>query len=107
MARPGAGVPHPAGDAAAPHVRDRLQAASFRISINDRGPFMENIFIERLWRSIKYEAIYLHAIADCFTARHLIRDWVAFPNAERPHAALGGRTPAEGISRRPACGYDG
>ncbi len=46
---------------------------------------MDNIFIERLWRSLKYEAIYLHEIADGLTARRLIRDWIAFCNAERPH----------------------
>ena len=62
---------------------------------------MDNIFIERLWRSFKYEAIYLHAIADCLTARRLIRDWVAFSNSERPHAALGGRTPAEAYPDAP------
>ena len=50
---------------------------------------------------------YLHEIADDLTARRLIRDWVAFYNAERPHAALGGQTPAEawgavsGSSSRP------
>ena len=51
--------------------------------------------IERLWRSLKYEAVYLHEIADGLTARRLIRDWVVFYNAERLHMALGGRTPAE------------
>ena len=56
---------------------------------------MDNIFIERLWRSLKYEAIYLHEIADGLTARRLIRDWVRFYNAERPHSSLDGRTPAE------------
>ena len=73
----------------------RLQEAGVRISMDGRGRFMDNIFIERLWRSLKYEAIYLHEIADGLTARHLIRDWGRFYNAERPHAALGGRTPAE------------
>ena len=53
------------------------------------------IFIERLWRSLKYEAVYLHEIADGFSARRLIRDWVRFYNLERPHLALDGRTPAE------------
>ena len=56
---------------------------------------MDNIFIERLWRSMKYEAIYLHEIADGFHARRLIGEWIRFYNAERPHAALGGATPAE------------
>ena len=73
----------------------RLREAGIRISMDGRGRFMDNIFIERLWRSLKYEAIYLHEIADGLQARRLIRDWVAFYNAERPHAALGGRTPAE------------
>ena len=73
----------------------RLREAGIRISMDGRGRFMDNIFIERLWRSLKYEAIYLHEIADGLQARRLIRDWVAFYNTERPHAALGGRTPAE------------
>ena len=73
----------------------RLQAAGIRISMDGRGRCMDNIFIERLWRSLKYEAIYLHEITDGLTARRLIRDWIAFYNTERPHAALGGRTPAE------------
>ena len=73
----------------------RLQAASVRISMDGRGRCMDNIFIERLWRSLKYEAVYLHEIADGFQARRLIREWVRFYNLERPHAALDGRTPAE------------
>ena len=73
----------------------RLQAAGVCISMDGRGRFMDNIFIEWLWRSLKYEAIYLHEIADGLTARRLIRDWVRSYNAERPHAALGGRAPAE------------
>ena len=73
----------------------RLQAAGVRISMDGRGRFMDNIFIERLWRSLKYEAVYLHDIADGFTARRVIGDWIGFYNAERPHTVLGGRTPAE------------
>ena len=79
----------------------RLQAASVRISMDGRGRCMDNIFIERLWRSLKYEAIYLHEIADGFTARLLIGDWVRFYNLERPHAALAGRTPAEAYRGEP------
>ena len=61
-----------------------------------------------LWRSLKYEPIYLHEIADgLIAARRLIRDWVRFYNVERPHSALDGRTPAEAYRRRAACGYDG
>ena len=73
----------------------RLQAAGIRISMDGRGRCMDNIFIERLWRSLKYEAVYLHEIADGFQARRLIGDWVRFYNLERPHLALDGRTPAE------------
>ena len=49
-----------------------LQAAGIRISVDGRGRCMDNIFIERLWRSLKYEAVYLHEIADGFTARRVI-----------------------------------
>ena len=73
----------------------RLPAPGIRISMDGRGRFMENIFIERLWRSLKYEAVYLHDIADGFTARRVIGEWIAFYNAERPYVALGGRTPVE------------
>ena len=73
----------------------RLQAAGIRVSMDGRGRCMDNIFIERLWRSLKYEAIYLHEIADGFQARRLIGDWVRFYNLERPHAALDGGAPAE------------
>ena len=73
----------------------RLQEAGIRISMDVRGRFMDNIFIERLWRSLKYEAIYLHEIADGLTARRLIRDWIAFYNAEWPHVALVGPIPVE------------
>ena len=51
--------------------------------------------IERLWRSLKYEAVHLNDIADGFTARRVIGDWIGFYNAERPHMALGGRPPSE------------
>ena len=73
----------------------RLQAAGIRISMVDRGRFMDSIFIERLWRSLKYEAIYLHEIADGFAAQRRIADWVHSYNVEGPHAALDGRTLAE------------
>ena len=51
--------------------------------------------IERLWRSLKYEAIYLHELTDGFVAMRVIGEWMDFYNTERPHSALGGRTPAE------------
>ena len=62
----------------------RLQAPGIRVSMDGRGRCMDNIFIERLWRSLKYEAIYLHEIADGLTARRLIGEWLRFYNVERP-----------------------
>ena len=71
------------------------------------GRCMDNIFIERLWRSLKYEAVYLHEMTDGFAAERVIGEWIAFYNIERPHSALDGRTPAEAYLSRAACGYDG
>lgn len=72
-----------------------LRDAEVAISMDGRGRCMDNIFIERLWRSLKYEAVYLHELADGFEARRVIGEWIDFYNTERPHSALAGRTPAE------------
>jgi putative transposase len=72
-----------------------LKSAEITISMDGRGRYMDNIFIERLWRSLKYEAVYLHELTDGFTADRVIGEWIAFYNTVRPHSALGGRTPAE------------
>ena len=72
-----------------------LKDAGVAISMDGRGRYMDNIFIERLWRSLKYEAVYLHELTDGFKAERVIRDWIEFYNTERPHSALAGRTPAE------------
>ena len=53
---------------------------------------MDNIFIERLWRSLKYEAVYLHELTDGFVAQRVIGAWIEFYNTERSHSALVGRT---------------
>ncbi len=71
----------------------RLQAAGVAISMDGRGRCMDNIFIERLWRSLKYEAVYLHDLADGVEARRVIGEWIAYYNADRPHSALDGATP--------------
>jgi len=81
---------------------DVLKGAEVKISMDGRGRFLDNIFIERLWRSLKYEAVYLHELTDGFTARRVIGDWIDFYNTERPHSALDGQTPAEAfLARRP------
>ena len=73
----------------------RLKEAGVRISMDGRGRFLDNIFIERLWRSLKYECIYLHAFSGGREARQGIGDWMAFYNHRRPHAAHGGETPVK------------
>ena len=75
-----------------------LKKAEIAISMDGRGRCLDNIFIERLWRSLKYEAVYLHEMTDGFVAERVIGDWIAFYNTERPHSALDGRTPAEAHS---------
>jgi len=70
-----------------------LAAAGVRISMDGRGRWMDNVFIERLWRSLKYEDIYLKGYADGREARSGIGMWMAFYNGYRPHQALGNRTP--------------
>ena len=79
----------------------RLREAGIRISMDGRGQYLDNIFIERLWRSLKYEAVYLRELADGFEARRVIGEWIDFYNTERPHSALGGKTPAEAYRGAP------
>ena len=69
-----------------------LKDSGVAISMDGRGRCMDNIFIERLWRSLKYEAVYLHEISDGFAAQRLISSWFAFYDQGRPHSALGGAT---------------
>ncbi len=70
-----------------------LAAAGVRISMDGRGRWMDNVFIERLWRSLKHEDIYLKGYADGREAKAGIGAWFAFYNDRRPHQALGNRTP--------------
>mgnify|MGYP005823025533 CR=1 FL=1 len=72
-----------------------LKDAGVAISMDGRGRCLDNVFIERLWRSLKYEAVYLHEMTDGFAAERVIADWIAFYNVERSHSSLGGMTPAE------------
>jgi len=71
----------------------RLRDAGIRISMDGRGRFLDNIFIERLWRSLKYECVYLHAFSGGRDARNGIGKWIDFYNNRRPHTAHGGSTP--------------
>jgi putative transposase len=78
-----------------------LKAAEVTISMDGRGRYMDNIFIERLWRSLKYEAVYLHELTDGFKVERGIGDWINFYNTERPHSLHDGQTPAEAYGDGP------
>ena len=71
----------------------KLSAAGIAISMDGRGRFLDNIFIERLWRSIKYEEVHLKAYADGREARAGIGQWIDFYNYERPHQAMNNQRP--------------
>jgi len=73
---------------------DRLKRAGIKISMDGKGRFLDNIFIERLWRSMKYECVYLHAWESGSEAKAGIKKWMEFYNHKRPHSALGGKPPA-------------
>jgi putative transposase len=70
-----------------------LQANGIRISMDGRGRWLDNVFIERLWRSLKYENVYLHAYETGSEARIGIGKWISFYNQTRPHSSLAGQTP--------------
>jgi putative transposase len=85
---------------------DVLAARGVRISMDGKGRYLDNIFIERLWRSLKYEDVFLKAYASVRAARQGIGAWLAFYNDQRKHQALDYQTPAQ-IHRAAgaACGY--
>jgi putative transposase len=73
----------------------RLQDAGIAISMDGKGRWIDNVFIERLWRSVKYEEVYLHAYANGTEARTALSRYFSFYNARRSHQALEYRTPDE------------
>ena len=70
-----------------------LIEAGVRISMDGRGRWMDNVFIERVWRSLKYEDVYLKGYADGREAKARIGEYFAFYNEQRLHQVLGYRTP--------------
>ena len=78
-----------------------LKAANVLISMDGKGRWMDNVFIERLWRSLKYECVYLHAFETASETRAGIGSWVAYYNAERPHSTFKGQVPDEVYAPRP------
>jgi putative transposase len=73
---------------------DVLKAKGIRISMDGKGRWRDNVFVERLWRSVKYEEAYLHAYVDVAEARRRIGGYLDYFNDERPHQALGYATPS-------------
>jgi putative transposase len=72
-----------------------LQAVNVQISMDGKGRALDNIFTERLWRTVKYEEVYLHDYTSPREARQALTGYFEFYNQERPHQALDYRTPAE------------
>jgi putative transposase len=81
---------------------EALDSHGIRISMDGKGRFLDNIFIERLWRSLKYEEVFIKAYGSVMEARRGIGGWLRFYNEERPHQALGYRTP-RGVFDGEAC----
>jgi len=71
--------------------------------MDGKGRFLDNIFIERLWRSLKYEEVFIKAYGSVPEARHGIGSWLTFYNDDRPHQALGYLTPRAVFEGVPAC----
>jgi len=78
-----------------PQYLDRLDERGIQISMDGKGRALDNIFTERLWRTVKYEEVYLRSYGTPREARQSLTRYFAFYNHERPHQALGYRTPAQ------------
>lgn len=73
----------------------RLQTEQVAISMDGRRRWLDNVFVERLWRTVKYESIYLHEFGTVASLSNGLKEYFEFYNFERPHAALDNRTPGE------------
>lgn len=81
-----------------------LRDSGVEISMDGKGRWMDNVMIERLWRSLKYECIYLHAFETGAEARKGIDKWIRHYNEERPHSSLDDKTPYEAYWNLPKAG---
>jgi putative transposase len=84
---------------------DQLETEGVHVSMDGKGRFLDNIFIERLWRSLKYEEIFIRVYTSVAEARLGIGSWISVYNDERRHQALGYRTPKEIFAATRACAY--
>jgi putative transposase len=78
-----------------------LKDAGLRISMDGKGAWRDNVFVERLWRTIKYEEVYLRAYDSVSAARENLRRYLAFYNSRRPHSSLDGQTPDQAYLNPP------
>lgn len=78
-----------------------LASREIKISMDGRGAWRDNVFVERLWRTIKYEEVYLRAYANVPEARAALGRYIGFYNSRRPHSALDGRTPDQAYFNQP------
>lgn len=78
-----------------PQYLERLLAANVQISMDGKQRALDNIFTERLWRTVKYEEVYLHDYGGPKEARHGLTCYFPFYNNERPHQSLDYKTPAQ------------
>jgi putative transposase len=72
---------------------DGLKSNGIAVSMDGKGRWIDNVFAERLWRSVKYEEVYLHAYDDIRVARKSLKRYFTFYNSERKHQSLEDRTP--------------
>ncbi len=83
-----------------PRFVGMLKEAGIQVAMDGRGRWMDNVFIERLWRSLKYECVYIHAFETGSELRAGLGRWIGYYNADRPHSALAGATPDEAYAGR-------
>jgi putative transposase len=95
------------GQCYAEHSFFELKDAGIKISMDGRGRWMDNVMIERLWRTLKYECVYLNAFETGSEARNGIGKWIRKYNEERPHSSLDDKTPHEAYWNLPKAGYSG
>lgn len=74
-----------------------LKDADIRISMNGHGRWVDNVFIERLWHSLKYERVFLNAFESDSEARSGIGSWIDYYHQRHPHSTFCGRTPTRSM----------
>ena len=78
-----------------------LKDAAIQISMDGKGAWRDNVFVERLWRTIKYEEVYLRAYESVSAARESLGGYISFYNIRRPHSSLDGQTPDQAYLTTP------